>query len=111
MNIEEFEYCFVSIYSHEAYSPNTAFHDWFMKNHQAYHGSYDLLSKKRECLRDIYNTWIKLDRKPIYFWLNWRSNGIGHSFNENAFSHGSIKLVESKLKQFYRNEILNNILQ
>jgi len=115
MNIEEFEYCFVSIYSHEAYSPNTAFHDWFMKNHQSYFGSYDLLSKKRECLRDIYNTWIKLDRKPIYFWLDWRSastNGIGHSFNENyLISHGSIKLNGTKLKQFYRNEVLNDILK
>jgi hypothetical protein len=115
MNIEEFEDCFASIYSYGTYSPNTAFHDWFMKNHQAYHGSYDLLSKKKECLRDIYYTWIKADRKPIYFWLDWRSvstNGIGHAHNEDVLiSHGSIKLNGTKLKQFYRNEVLNDILQ
>lgn len=108
MNIEDFEKCFVDIYNYKP-STDTEFHDWFMKNHLAYHGSYDLLSKKRECLRDIYDMWIKENRQPIYFWL---STGIKCADKDiTVISASSIKLLDSKVRQLYRNESLNNILQ
>ena len=107
MDIEEFEKCFISIWPH--YTPNVPFHDWFMQNHNAYHGSYDILQKKRECLAEIYNIWLRENRQPIYFWLS--TTGISYSGRLSSINSASIVLDDAKIKQLYRNEILNDMLR
>lgn len=88
------------------------FRSWFRKNHHNYQGSYDIHEKGSECLREIYELWIKSGRKATHFWI--LDNGkIVHEdtlSNSPDVGIGSIILSKDLIKVTFRDSTIKNIL-
>lgn len=97
MKIEEFEKYF-----------DRNFGDWFDQ-----HGNVTYIGTKDKCVEEIYDLWIKSNRRAKYFWFTQLGKIVHEdvlSSGPDIISIGSIRLGNDIL-QAYRNHTIEKILQ